>query len=419
MNPVTGATIAAPAAGTPLTSLWAIRQQRDRVIHDSTFYNQSNFTLLLPTGPLVQTLLAGVEIGRDEYNNDTYSRMNTKATPAPLSNVSPIPPVNLGNPVYEDKPPLSATVVRLPTQNTETDGNSIAAYVNDQLEITSQWKVVLGVRWDRFEATQDQLVSTYTFAGGTATRTLSATRFERTDTVWSKRGGLIWQPNEQHSYYASFGTSFNPSAEALTLTAGTAPLAPEKTRSYEVGAKWNLIANKLLLTSAVFRVEKTNARTTDSTGVQSLDGNIRADGFEIGATGQLWRGLQITGGYAYLDGEIVKSNDVSAAIRAQGKVPQNMPKHTGSLWATYRWGNVWEVGGGAVSYSKRYVNNFQTAVIDGYTRLDLTAALIRPRYDFRINVLNATDRKYFETASGGRATPIAGRTAILTSSYRF
>jgi catecholate siderophore receptor len=369
-----------------------------------------------------QTVLAGLEIGRDEYENDTYSRMNATPSGQPAS-ISPIAPINLGNPLYEDKPALSATLVRLPTQNTQTDGDAVAAYINDQIDITVHWKIALGLRWDRFESEQKQLASTYTFptGGGAPTLALAATRFQRTDTAWSKRAGLIWQPGEQQSYYVSFGTSFNPSAEALTLTLGTAPLAPEKNKSYEAGAKWNLIDNKLLLTSAVFRVEKENARTTDIAGVQTLDGDIRVDGFEVGATGQLWRGLQITGGYTYLNGEILKSNDVTAggAISAKGKIPNNVPKHTASLWATYRWASVWELGGGAVSSSKRYVNNFQTAVIDGYTRLDATAAFIQPRYDVRINILNATDRKYFETASGGRATPVAGRTAILSSNYRF
>ena len=425
VNPITGATVSAPAVGTPLTSLWSIRQQRDRVIHDSALYNQTNITVVLPTGSVTQTILTGLELGRDEYENDTFNRFNTTNTPSPLSNVSPVPAVNLGDPTYIGKPPLSATLVRLPTQNTSVDANTIGAYLNDQIDLTKHWKLALGVRWDRFEAKQDQLGTAYTFPAtpGASTSTLTLTHLESTNTVWSKRAGLIYQPTDQQSYYASFGTSFNPSAETVTVTAANAPVGPEKNKSYEVGGKWNLINNKLLLTSAVFRVEKTNARTTDIDGVVTLDGDIRVDGVEVGATGQVWKGLEITGGYTYLDGEMISANERTGTapnfIYAKGKVPQNVPKHSASLWATYRWAHVWELGGGAVASSKRYLNNFQTALIDGYTRLDATAAFIQPRYDLRLNVLNATDRKYFEAASGGRATPVAGRTAIVTGSYRF
>jgi catecholate siderophore receptor len=37
----------------------------------------------------------------------------------------------------------------------------------------------------------------------------------------------------------------------------------------------------------------------------------------------------------------------------------------------------------------------------------------------RLNLLNLTDEHYFEASSGGRATPVRGRTALATVSYRF
>ena len=61
----------------------------------------------------------------------------------------------------------------------------------------------------------------------------------------------------------------------------------------------------------------------------------------------------------------------------------------------------------------------ETAVVDGYTRFDATIAYLQKKYDIRLNLQNLSDKKYFETASAGRAVPATGRTAIVTVAYRF
>ena len=61
-------------------------------------------------------------------------------------------------------------------------------------------------------------------------------------TFTSVRAGAIYQPTRRESYYVAYGTSFNPSLESLTLTSGQQNLDPEKNRSFELGAKWDLSA---------------------------------------------------------------------------------------------------------------------------------------------------------------------------------
>jgi catecholate siderophore receptor len=430
VNPVSGATVPVTASlpvDTSLDSLYVIRQQRDREINDSSLYNQTYLTLVIPAA-MTHTLLAGVDVGRDQYHNDTFARTNTTFTASPLSNVSPLPAVNLGNPVYQEKPALSATVVRVRTQQTDATASSTGIYVNDQLDITSQWKLVVGLRWDHFEVRQQQLAFNYypTNSGPiAATPAIAMTSLQHSDNMLSQRAGVIWQPDEKQSYYVSYGTSFNPSGEAVTLSTTNADLDPEKNRSFEIGSKISAFNNALLLTGAVFRVEKTNARTTDPTiaSVQTLGGLVRVDGFELGVTGKITDNWQVLAGYSFLDGKIVSSNDVgtgiSLNIRAEGQVPQNTPRHNATAWTTYRFAKNWEVGGGAVYASQRFVNNFGTAAIDGYVRGDLTAAYVQKKFDVRVNVLNLTDKVYFETASGGRATPATGRQVVARFAYRF
>jgi catecholate siderophore receptor len=89
------------------------------------------------------------------------------------------------------------------------------------------------------------------------------------------------------------------------------------------------------------------------------------------------------------------------------------------VWTTARLTPQWEVGGGVLYSSDRWLNNYETAKVDGYTRLDATVAYLQPSYELRLNLLNLNDREYFEGSSAGRATPVRGRTALLTMTHRF
>jgi catecholate siderophore receptor len=215
----------------------------------------------------------------------------------------------------------------------------------------------------------------------------------------------------------SYGTSFDPSLEALTVTNLTQNLAPESTRSYEVGGKWDLLHDNLSITSAFFREEMTNARTQVSPTEYELDGDIRVDGFQAGVTGHITDKWQIYGGYTYMDAIIL-----SALDGTQGHVPANTPRNTLTLWSTYAFTPHWEIGGGPSYMSGRYASNTNYVQVGGYTRWDATAAYHAKQYDVRLNLLNLTNKYYYDAlipSDGGRSVPGIGRTFLATVDYRF
>lgn len=399
--------------GTPLQFLRAVRQDRDRVINDKSLFNQTELIAKIRSGSVLHTVTTGLEIGRDEYHEDRYS-WNTVAVADPN--------INLGDPVNSTR-----AGSRLLGRTSETTADTLALYVNDQIDLTPQWKLVGGLRWDRFDV--ETSVRTNPLPGG-YTSTAGLPIPAHTDTMWSPRAGVIYQPTETQSYYVSYGVSFNPSAETVAENATSATqvaaagLEPEKNRSIEVGAKLDYLSGNLTFNTALFRIERTNARTTDPlTGLVTLDGETRVQGVELGVIGRITPAWQVLAGYTFLNGEVVKSSTIGtgtdAGIASAGKTLQNTPKHNASVWTTYSFTEHWEAGGGLLYSSDRYVNNFETAQIDGYTRADATLAYKQKAYDVRLNLQNLTDKKYFEAASGGRATPVRGRTAIVTVAYRF
>jgi len=175
----------------------------------------------------------------------------------------------------------------------------------------------------------------------------------------------------------------------------------------------------VLLTGAVFRVDKTNARTP---GVlpddppQVLEGNQRVSGVELGVSGIITSRWRIFAAYTYLDSEIVKSNTPSEV----GKELQNTPKNSVNLWTTYQLPWRLNVGGGARFVDRRYGNNINTRQVGSYWTIDAMASFpVTTRIDLRLNLYNLNDAYYFDRLGGSHLIPGAGRSANVSLGFRF
>ncbi|EIM97318.1 TonB-dependent siderophore receptor [Paraburkholderia hospita] len=377
------------------SKLFVKLQGKDRNINDHSVYNSTDVEWKFNTGPVKHDLLAGVDLSHETYSNQSF----TATSPGMTSNTIGVVP--LINPPYTTRP---ANVKEVATNLAESSANDVGLYLNDTISLGEHWKVVGGVRWDRYEASIKNSIN----LPGYATRTNYFT---------SVRGGIIYQPADWQSYYVSYGTSFDPSLEALTLTNGQQNLPPEHNKSYEVGAKLDLLGGGLSVTQSLFSIEKTNARTANPDGSYTLDGDIRVRGYQLGLAGHITSNWQVFGGYTYMDGVILQAFDGT-----QGKTPANTPRNTLTLWTTYQFTPHWEIGGGPTYMSSRYAANNNFVQVGGYTRWDAMAAYHAKRYDVQINVLNLTDKNYYDAlipSDGGRAVPGYGRTFLATLNYRF
>jgi catecholate siderophore receptor len=379
----------------PLSSLYVKLQGKNRTINDHSVYNSTDLEAKFDTGFLKHDVVTGVDLSHETYSNQTFT---ATAAGLPLNTLAIVP---LVDPVYTTRPASTRTVA---TNLAESSANGIGLYVNDTVSIGEHWKVVGGVRWDRYEAAINNSINQPPYA-------------TQTNFFTSVRGGIIWQPSDWQSYYVSYGTSFNPSLEALTLTNGQQNLPPENNRSYEVGAKWELLGGGLSVTQSLFNIEKTNARTADSTGGYHLDGDVRVRGYQLGVAGHITNKWQVFGGYTYMDGEVLKALDGTT-----GHSLANTPRNMLTLWTTYAFTPNWEIGGGPTYMSSRYAANTNYVSVPGYTRWDAMAAYHAKKFDIQFNVLNMTDKKYYDAlvpSDGGRAVPGVGRTFIGTLNYRF
>jgi catecholate siderophore receptor len=367
-----------------------------RDTRDSIVANVTNLTSSFETGSVRHDLVAGLELAAEKSKNRGWKEDTTAGATSIADLYNPDP--------HGEFAPL----IREPLLTTMAEADSAAVYAFDTLTLSPNWELSGGLRWDRFKT---DTLAFDTTADAWVNR-------KRTDEVLSGRVGAVFKPVENGSIYASYGTSFNPSAEGMSLSAALADVEPEKSRTYEVGTKWNLFDNRLSLTSALFRTEKTNARTPDpdNPDVMVLTGKQRVDGFEVGIAGRITRNWTVTGGYAWLDGEVLETNDV----RETGNALGNTPDHTASLWTTYAFTENLEAGLGIQYVGDRWTNNREERQADAYTLVDaMLSYRLNRAVALRLNGYNLTNKEYIDRVGGGHYVPGAERTFMLSADFSF
>ena len=362
-------------------------------------FNQTDVTVTQQTGRIGHTILAGVELGRQETDNLRLTGFFHTVSPT-TTTVS----VALENPVtslpVEFRP--SAT-----DANNHGTATAAAVYAQDQVALSKQIQAVLGVRYERFDV---DFVNNRT-----------AAQFTSTDNLVSPRAALIYKPVEPMSVYGSYTVAYLPRAgeQLSSLQLSNQALDPEEFRNYEVGAKWD-VRPGFAFTAAVYRLDRGNVIVPDPVDptLSLLVDAQRTKGLELGVNGIVARRWSIAGGYAYQDGEITRA--LSATVQA-GAVLAQLPKHTFSIWNKVDLTNRWAAALGIVSRSDMFTSTDNTVTLPGYTRVDAAVFYTLTRgIRAQVNVENLFDENYYASAHNNtNITPGSPRAVRVAFTTRF
>jgi catecholate siderophore receptor len=363
-------------------------------IHNTLFVNQTDFLARFITFGWDHTVATGFEFGQEKRD---FLRNNwTGQVPTNFLNPDPNRPGGT---------PLAPTF----SQRTIGHADSFAAYIADQIKLNRYFELLGAVRYDYFKFQQDAPLAA-----------ANINNLQRTDQPVSWRVGAVYHPIDNTSLYVMRGTSFNPSADNLSISITTPAtaisqfnLGPEKNETWEVGAKADVLGGRLSLATALFQTDKTNARVPDPTNsaVTVLNGVIRARGFEASANGKLTDDWQVIATYAFVNARII-STTVAAQLNNE---PIQTPAHSLSIWSTYDINRQWQVGGGAFYSSEIYGDLPNTALAPGYWRFDAMAAYkIDPKTTLQFNIYNIFDKYYISSVYSNWAVPGPSRYASLT-----
>jgi catecholate siderophore receptor len=345
-------------------------------------FNQSDFIYNGRIARMEHTILFGVEMGHQLQDETRYTAAN-------ISNV----PVDSSR---RDADFLTATLA----VDRDATSSVLAGYLQDQVALTRRWKAVLGLRRDRFTVKIND-------------HRAGAPDLSRSDAETSPRAGVIYQPADTASIYASYSYTFLPSGQNLGLAVNTAELKPENAKNYEVGAKLDLLEKRLNLSAAIFRLDRNNVKNTDPTNPQLLvlTGQQRTDGLSIASAGRLTSRWKVHAGYAYLNARIVRDTASAPAGRKVGLVPASQA----TLWTTYELSKRWEVGGGTVSQSRQFTSFSNAVELPGFTRVDAAAYYRLGRYRLALNSENVLNARFYPTAhNDNNISPASPRSLQLS-----
>ena len=390
---------AADAAGNVQIKAYDNANQREN------FFNQTDLTFSLDTGPFKHKFLSGMEFGRQE--NDNFR--NTGYFTALGANVTSAN-VSLANPIYSGPINFHQNSINSTTPDANNHGvTSIAAgYVQDQIELTKHWQAIMGLRYDRFEVD--------------FRNNRNGQQFSTSDNLLSPRGGLIYKPfAENFSLYANYSIAYVPRAgdQLASLTLSNASLKPEEYRNYELGAKWDINPD-LSATLAFYQLDRFNAAVTDPNDATKLflvDGQ-RSRGIELGLSGNITDQWQVMGGYAYQNAEYTKSLSTTALA---GNNLAQVPEHSFSLWNRYDITQQWGVGLGSIYRSKMYAAADNVVTLPGYLRFDGAIYYKATKnVQLQLNIENLLDKNYYLNADNNNnitpGSPIAVNAGI---NYKF
>jgi len=436
---------ATPGFYTPSGPRGLVRDQLNQLL-----YNQTDLRWEAgAAGGVHNTLVVGGSFTQEDYRIDTAQLLRDAD-----GNVIAQPPIAITNPTDTV---WTGPVNRILTGISYGDSRNLAGYVFDNLEIGPMFEINGGIRYENvrnvFRA------DTYSTPGSGSVYTRGVEQVSD-DNLFSWRAGLVFHPIPTASLYASIANSKTPSSNSVRAGCGTnCDVAPETGRSYEIGGKIDLLDRHLQLTAAFFRNERSNFRIASNDPVQPtiqvLDGRARVDGIALGVTGNITRNWSIFANYTYLDSTILQSvsdlclaqpgvsnaagscvgvNTPALPDPARGDRLVQTPRHSGSLFTTYRLPFGLQVGYGFTYQGSFALNQsllttpVQFKSHDYWVHRLFFAYEIRHGLTAQVNIQNLFDARYFTSIrsnvsatgiSGGWAAPGEGRSAVFSLNYSF
>ena len=320
------------------------------------------------TGSVQHTALMGFE-----YIDGQRDTSSARASLAPLDIFAPVYGATPGAFAFQEK-------VRYDLQ-------SYSLYLQDQIDLNEQWKLLVGARYDDTRQTSRALD-----AG------LRTTRTDVDPEQLSPRLGVVYQPADWLALYASYSTSFTPQT---AKTRSGRVLDPEEGVQYEIGARFDIIPEQLSATLAAFEIVRENVAATDPDDSEYAvqTGEQRVRGIELDVSGNPLPGWNLIGNVSVLDAKVTQDTVIAEGNRLTG-----VATLSGSLWSSYQ---LQEgplrglgLGAGVIFVGPREGDLDNSYDVAGYARLDASVFYdINEHVRVSLNGRNLTDRKYIETVA--------------------
>ncbi|TCI90371.1 TonB-dependent receptor [Tenacibaculum sp. M341] len=390
---------------TPFFSVFAQNSDAET----NSFDIQQNFTGDFKLGNVRNRLVVGVDY-LETQNIDKSSDFATLNAIDIQGNVLQGLPTNLSS--------VNLVLAGAATSDINVNQNILSAYVSDVVNILPELSVMAGVRYDRFN-----------YKGDKNTADDDATEYVKS--TISPKFGVIYQPIlNKVSVFANYQNGFNYVNPELAPVNIADPSAGLQLRSFDLenadqlegGVKTNLFNNKLEATVSYYNITVSNKIIGFGPSKQQ-DGKVKSQGFELDINAYPVDGLNVRGGFAYNDSEIVETaSDPSLIGQRFGEAGADI---TYNFWADYRFleGAIKNFGitagfNGASDYNTMEgYPNVGEFILPAYTVFNAGVYYDHTKFRVSFNVNNLTDETYYKGWS--TVTPQQPRAFFGALTYKF
>jgi iron complex outermembrane receptor protein len=287
----------------------------------------------------------------------------------------------------------------------ETEYDYYGVYVQDLITFSPQWQVSLGGRYDkqnREDANSNSLVP---------------------------KVGVLYHPNPSATIYASYTEGFEPQGSETLVNEDDVnngmDLDAITSEQREIGIKWQLFDERLLLTGALFDISKNGTLVTETLDVPvgafttetNQIGEQRHKGFELSAQGAATDRLFVMASTMYLDANYERDEDL------EGMRPTDAPKWSASLWTRYELNDDIAFNAGAFFEGERFADSANTVTKDAYTRVDVGATykltMRNTDVNLRLNIENLLDEEYLGGGGLNNVTVGEGTNVRIAAQFSF
>lgn len=390
------------------------------------FNNQLNVLADVTIGGMKHALIAGVEYSDQKVRNGVYTLTNSGAFncmtgTSTTNNAFCLTVAGTDRTlVTGDLNTLLGRTITRGTWDSDWQVKTLSAYAMDTVDVTPWLSLHAGIRMDSYDyrnVTQN-------------TGTLAQTVYKTGDTLWNGHAGVVVKPMEDAIVYASWASSkdinggesdlgSNCGYGGICIATGTtiSDGKPESATNLELGAKWDLFDDKLLLQAAVFQLTKDDvfesAGTGYTTGGTLNTGKHRIKGLEIGLAGNITPRLSGQMGFTLMKSEILRTSAAAptgspVGSTFVGKRISNFANTHFSGQLRYQATEAFSFGGTATHKGKMYTGQPDSAAdynfvlgtyrykIPAYWTFDAFAAYkFSENYSARINVNNIANTDYY------------------------
>jgi len=351
------------------------RQRRYRDYSTTHMVFRGEISGKVETGSIIHNIRIGADW--DRFEIETYQ---SRYRPRPNPYV-----IDIFNPDYSGVAPTPDVVIQNATEIQKAWG----IYAQDQIEITEQFKVRFGGRYDDFSQDIDNRAT--------------GTTPQKSYTKFSPMAGMVFEPTKSISLYASYGKGFRPNSG---VGFDGQPFEPEISESYEVGAKFVTPDGRITSTVSLYKMKKDNVLTTDpaNAGFSKPVGSARSKGIEFDLNAKLPAGFELFLTYAYTDAEwATNALDPNFGFQIlEGDPLINIPKHQGNalLFKTFSVGDHEAMlGAGVTHVGRRLGETATTFYLPSYTIAKLLGSLtINDQIKLSANVDNLFNKKYYASS---------------------